>query len=132
MQPQFKHVPPSTCSFSTSATLIPSWLARIAGMYPPFPLPMMTRSNLLLSSATLFLLPLYRMIQSYPLFPLMPVFTLALGTEVRRSARNLLPNYLALALREGARLTSRMQPRIIEDLVRVYVADAGDNLLVQE
>src|SRR5215208_2831674 len=37
-------MPPSR--FSMRATLIPSWLARIAGMYPPFPPPITTRSKL--------------------------------------------------------------------------------------
>jgi hypothetical protein len=45
MQPTFKHVPPSVRLFSTQATFIPSWAARIAATYPPGPAPMTTRSN---------------------------------------------------------------------------------------
>src|SRR3954452_13748320 len=44
MQPRWRHVPPSL-SWSTSATLIPSWPARKAAVYPPVPAPSTTRSK---------------------------------------------------------------------------------------
>src|SRR5512147_1950680 len=44
MHPIRRHVPPSSFSFSTHATSIPSCAARIAAMYPPGPAPITTRS----------------------------------------------------------------------------------------
>ncbi len=45
IQPQFRHIPPSS-AFSTNATFIPSWAARIAATYPPGPDPMTIKSKL--------------------------------------------------------------------------------------
>ena len=44
MQPTLRQVPPCVARFSTTATFMPSWLARIAHTYPPGPVPMTTRS----------------------------------------------------------------------------------------
>jgi hypothetical protein len=44
MQPTLRQVPPWVARFSTTATFIPSWLARIAQTYPPGPVPMTIKS----------------------------------------------------------------------------------------
>ncbi len=44
MQPILRQVPPSVSFFSTTATFMPSWAARMAQTYPPGPVPMTTRS----------------------------------------------------------------------------------------
>ena len=46
MQPTCRHVPPRKPSFSTTKVFNPHCAARIAVLYPPGPLPMMTRSYL--------------------------------------------------------------------------------------
>src|SRR6187402_207870 len=45
MQPQLRHVPPSTGCRSTTATVRPSCAARMAATYPPVPEPITTTSN---------------------------------------------------------------------------------------
>src|ERR1019366_6584584 len=46
MQPTCRHVPPRNPSFSTTSVFNPHCDARMAVLYPPGPLPMMTRSYL--------------------------------------------------------------------------------------
>ncbi len=48
MQPTLRQTPPQYC-FSTTATLLPSWAARMAATYPPGPAPRTTRSKWLTS-----------------------------------------------------------------------------------
>ena len=45
IQPIFKQVPPSVCSFSTHATFMPSCAALIAATYPPGPAPITIKSK---------------------------------------------------------------------------------------
>src|SRR3954471_16440335 len=44
MQPTFRHTPPQYLD-STTATLLPSWAARMAATYPPGPAPRTTTSK---------------------------------------------------------------------------------------